>query len=702
MISRVIEAKPEELRDFPRGSGRRFQVQGAPQGNRGAPRRYAREPVARRGHPPRARQPARSASTSRRRSPPQYRELEARLRQSQHLLWYAKQQDAVRTRERCATEIANSRSRWKRCRRTCAPPKTRLEALRAEHYAAGDALHERQGAFYAANAEVTRLEQQLAFARESGDASSPQQVAQLTEAMGAITAQEAALRSDQEAAERGPRSRAGAREQRGGRRGRGPRGACRHSSAALASASRACRRSAAADRAAGAGRPGGRDAARQRAAQRSGLAGAARAPRPRPRGGAHADSDPMREVEEQLAQESAELAGQAGSLPRCNAAVEGAARSAARSGGRMAIATASGWRDLEARPQALAALQAKIGRGKDATAGWPRAQPRAGAPVVAGRSTSSPAGRTRSRRCCANGSRARARPRSTTRSNGPPKGEQLPRRIAAYAPAAPPRRARGRDERCWPRSVSRPESRGPRRLACTACAAATTLARALRERDARRRRDLRHAGRAIWSSAQDVAFFAPDSELHGVLARQRELDELPRRSSAAARRPLAARERARDAVDASSRRRSRPIMPRASPRRRSSAAATTSNSSSCSCVRRRKRPAAPRSQIAARRRDVEARKRGRAGALAAIAAEIADLQSRGHEQIARREAAQPCAQRGRGRRWSEDASACASPSARRRRPDSPSAAAASAWPNSRGGARRSPRRWRSSTRCSRS
>ena len=54
----------------------------------------------------------------------------------------------------------------------------KLEALRTNHYGAGDALHEKQGAFYAANAEVTRLEQQLTFARES-ETRITQQVAQL-------------------------------------------------------------------------------------------------------------------------------------------------------------------------------------------------------------------------------------------------------------------------------------------------------------------------------------------------------------------------------------------------------------------------------------------------------------------------------------------------------------------------------------------
>ncbi len=76
----------------------------------------------------------------------------------------------------------------------------RLEALRAEHYAAGDALHDKQGAFYAANAEVTRLEQQLSFARES-ETRIGQQVAQLTETIAAITGQESALADERATAE---------------------------------------------------------------------------------------------------------------------------------------------------------------------------------------------------------------------------------------------------------------------------------------------------------------------------------------------------------------------------------------------------------------------------------------------------------------------------------------------------------------------
>ena len=75
------------------------------------------------------------------------------------------------------------------------------EALRAEHYTAGDALHERQGDFYAANAEVTRLEQQLAFARENENRLT-QQVAKLNEQLGALAGQETALAADRTAGTR--------------------------------------------------------------------------------------------------------------------------------------------------------------------------------------------------------------------------------------------------------------------------------------------------------------------------------------------------------------------------------------------------------------------------------------------------------------------------------------------------------------------
>ena len=115
----------------------------------------------------------------------EYRELEARLKQSQHMMWFAKQQDAVRLRERHATEIANLSGGFEALQAELRAAEARLEALRADHYGAGDALHDKQGAFYAANAEVTRLEQQLQFAREN-EGRLAQQVEQITAQVAAF------------------------------------------------------------------------------------------------------------------------------------------------------------------------------------------------------------------------------------------------------------------------------------------------------------------------------------------------------------------------------------------------------------------------------------------------------------------------------------------------------------------------------------
>ncbi len=199
MISRVIEAKPEELRIFLEEAAgvskykeRRKETEGRLADTRENLARVEDIRIELGNQLTRLDQQAQVAT--------QYRELEARLRTSQHLMWFAKQQDAVRARERCATEIAALTVALEAIQAEMRAAEARLEALRADHYAAGDALHEKQGAFYAANAEVTRLEQQLAFARES-ETRITQQVAQLTEALGALAGQETALADDRATAD---------------------------------------------------------------------------------------------------------------------------------------------------------------------------------------------------------------------------------------------------------------------------------------------------------------------------------------------------------------------------------------------------------------------------------------------------------------------------------------------------------------------
>jgi chromosome segregation protein len=199
MISRVIEAKPEELRVFLEEAAgvskykeRRRETEGRLADTRDNLSRVddIRQELG--SQLAKLDEQAKVAA--------QYHELEGRHRHLQHVLWHAKAQDAARARDRCASEIATLTVGLEALQADVRQAEARLVQLRDRHYSAGDALHERQGAFYAANAEVTRLEQQLAFARES-ESRLTEQLAQLTEAIGALGGQQSALDAEQAAAE---------------------------------------------------------------------------------------------------------------------------------------------------------------------------------------------------------------------------------------------------------------------------------------------------------------------------------------------------------------------------------------------------------------------------------------------------------------------------------------------------------------------
>jgi chromosome segregation protein len=171
MISRVIEAKPEELRIFLEEAAgvskykeRRKETEG----------RLAdtRENLSRvediRGEL--GAQIARLDAQAR--VATEYREFETNLRQSQHMLWYAKQQDAVRLREKHSTEIANLTAGFEALQADLRAAENRLETLRAEHFKAGDALHERcerRGHPARATAAVRARERRTAVAAGRAD-----------------------------------------------------------------------------------------------------------------------------------------------------------------------------------------------------------------------------------------------------------------------------------------------------------------------------------------------------------------------------------------------------------------------------------------------------------------------------------------------------------------------------------------------------
>ena len=373
MISRVVEAKPEELRDVPRGGRRRLQVPRAAQGDRGPHRRHAREPRSRRGHPPGARRPARQA-----RAPGEGRHRVPRARGAARAdpaaaLVLQAAGRACAARERCSAEIAQLTVALESLQADLRSNEARVEQLRTEHYGAGDDLHDKQGRFYAANSEVTRLEQQLALRSRERDAA---HAAGRPDHRTAGRARCAGAR-----ARRGPRgARARARGGADGARAHGGRGAggarCRCPRWSRPSTTRSARPPRLASeihqveqslRVAETRRDSASRSIEQierRLARLDADLAALAAP----------VTDEIRVVEEQLAQEKDELAGKERALGELQAAVQ-ALQDRQR-------ATSEAWRtasrrlaDLEARESALAALQSRVGtrqgQGRVARAGGP-------------------------------------------------------------------------------------------------------------------------------------------------------------------------------------------------------------------------------------------------------------------------------------------------------------------------------------------
>jgi len=634
MISRIIEAKPEELRIFLEEAAgvskykeRRKETEGRLSD--------ARENLARvedirqelGNQLVRLETQARVAT--------EYRELEGRLKQSQHMLWFAKQQDAVRVREKCTIEMATLTVALESLQAELRAAESKLEALRATHYTAGDALHEKQGGFYAANAEVTRLEQQLSFVRES-ETRLTQQVAQLTEALGAIAGQETALAIDRGNAERDIEAALAARES-AAESERTAQALLPALEEAVAQTSRTLAELAqkialteqdvrvAETRRDSIGQTLKQLAARQERLQQE-LAGI-RAP----------TTDPLRDVEDQLAVESRDLAGKQTALAALKAAVE-ALQLRQRE-------TADAWQrdskvlgDLEARSQALSALQEKIGHGQDID-GWLADH-----------------GLTKVRRlwqsldiergwedALESVLRERLNALELARLDdvsGWAEGQaQPPRRIAAYslmtARHAP---AHGDDSLLAKVRLKQPQAGRLLADGLHGVRCRPDLGTALADRDALGEGEafVTPAGHLV--TAQGVTFFAPDSELHGVIARQRELDELATLIVTATTAAAAAR-LARDEVDEDLKSRQQTWhaegLAVGSQQRRVhdlELELVTLKQAAEAAERRR-------AQIAQETADVAGQEAGEVTQRDAISAQIADLQSRMHDEIAAREAA---------------------------------------------------------------
>jgi len=166
MISRVIEAKPDELRVFLEEAAgiSRYKERRKETEHRLADTRenLARVNDIRTELGTQVEKLEGQAKVASR-----YKELQQELQLKQHLLWFLRRKDAAAERERHAKEISNVSNEIEAGTAQLRDVENRLETARVAHYGAGDALNAAQAAVYAANAEVARHESELRHVEES-------------------------------------------------------------------------------------------------------------------------------------------------------------------------------------------------------------------------------------------------------------------------------------------------------------------------------------------------------------------------------------------------------------------------------------------------------------------------------------------------------------------------------------------------------
>ncbi|MFO0255971.1 MAG: chromosome segregation protein SMC [Betaproteobacteria bacterium] len=186
MISRVIEAKPEELRVFLEEAAgvskyreRRRETE--------LRLRDTRENLARVDDIRQELDKQLTHLQGQAEVATRYHELQTLLTGTQQLLWFVRRNEAMATRarhnreiERLGTELEAETARLREAER-------RLEELRNQHYRCGDEAHAAQGALYETNAEIARLEQQITHIRENRS--------RVEQQIGSLTAQNESARA---------------------------------------------------------------------------------------------------------------------------------------------------------------------------------------------------------------------------------------------------------------------------------------------------------------------------------------------------------------------------------------------------------------------------------------------------------------------------------------------------------------------------
>ena len=174
MISRVIEAKPEELRAYLEEAAgiskykeRRKETESRLKDARDNLNRV--EDI-RQELDKQIEKLAAQAEVAR-----QYKQLQTDLNASQHMLWYVKKLDAQTARSKLARDLGETGNRLEAEIARLREIEAVLEATRNEHYSAQDQFNVLQGEYYAAQSEVSRIEQALSHLRTTRERLSRQQ-----------------------------------------------------------------------------------------------------------------------------------------------------------------------------------------------------------------------------------------------------------------------------------------------------------------------------------------------------------------------------------------------------------------------------------------------------------------------------------------------------------------------------------------------
>jgi chromosome segregation protein len=166
MISRVIEARPEELRIFIEEAA---GVSKYKERRRETEHRLAdtRENLARvedicRELETQIQKLSRQAEVAR-----EYMALQTEAKHKQNLVWWLRRRDAQNEGARIAREVDRAAQELEAQQALLRSIEARLERARSDHYSAGDAVNAAQGALYEANTEVSRLETEIRFVSET-------------------------------------------------------------------------------------------------------------------------------------------------------------------------------------------------------------------------------------------------------------------------------------------------------------------------------------------------------------------------------------------------------------------------------------------------------------------------------------------------------------------------------------------------------